>query len=103
MPDIDPAALTRSDSFVQPLAPSSLTSKLNGINTLATQKAAKAVTTVQRIDLEPLYANLKGSIGDHWPEYKEAISLFVLGMNYNVSDSQEYSSLLIYHLSARPA
>ncbi|MCJ1317330.1 transcriptional coactivator hfi1/ADA1 [Xylographa vitiligo] len=99
MPDIDPAALTRSDSFVQPLAPSSLTSKLNGINTLATQKAAKAVTTVQRIDLEPLYANLKGSIGDHWPEYKEAISLFVLGqLNQN-----ELSLRTDYFLTTDPS
>ncbi|MCJ1413760.1 transcriptional coactivator hfi1/ADA1 [Xylographa parallela] len=99
MPDIDPAALTRSDSFIQPLAPSSLTSKLNGINTLATQKAAKTATTVQRIDLEPLYANLKASIGDHWSEYKEAISLFVLGqLNQN-----ELSLRTDYFLTTDPS
>ncbi|MCJ1436916.1 transcriptional coactivator hfi1/ADA1 [Xylographa pallens] len=99
MPDIDPAALTRSDSFVQPLAPSSLTSKLNGINTLATQKAAKTATTVQRIDLEPLYANLKASIGDHWSEYKEAVSLFVLGqLNQN-----ELSLRTDYFLTTDPS
>ena len=103
MPDIDPAALMRSDSFVQPLAPSSLNSKVNGTTTLATQKATKTATTVQRIDLEPLYTNLKASIGDHWSEYKEAISLFVLGMNYAPGGSRKYSSILIYHVSPRPA
>lgn len=80
MPDIDPAALTRSDTFVQPLAPSALSTKLNGINTLSAQKAVKASNAVQRIDLEPFYTSLKAAIGDHWSEYKEGISLFVLGM-----------------------
>ncbi|MCJ1473389.1 transcriptional coactivator hfi1/ADA1 [Lambiella insularis] len=79
MPDIDPAALTRTDSFVQPFAPSALSTKLNGINTLSAQKAAKAASTVQRIDLEPLYTNLKAAIGEHWSEYKEGVSSFVLG------------------------
>ena len=80
MPDIDPAALTRLDTFSQPLAPPALPSKLNGINGLSSLKTPKAVNTVQRVDLEPLYTSLKGAIGDHWSEYKEAISLFVLGM-----------------------
>ena len=82
MPDIDPAALTRTDTFTQPLAPPPLSSKLNGATALASQKAAKAVNTAQRVDLEPLYAGLKNTIGEYWVEYKDAISLFVLGTHW---------------------
>ena len=80
MPDIDPAALTRTDTFSQPLGPPPSSLKLNGVTSLATQKATKAVNTVQRIDLEPLYTSLKAATGDHWADYKETIGLFVLGM-----------------------
>ena len=79
MPDIDPAALSRSDS-VATANPSSLSlSKVNSVSALPSQKATKAVSTAQRIDLEPLYTSLKAAIGDNWGKYKEAISLFVLG------------------------
>ena len=80
MPDIDPAALTRTDTFSQPLGPPPSNLKLNGVTPLSAQKAIKAVNTVQRIDLEPLYTSLKAAIGEHWADYKEAIGLFVLGM-----------------------
>ena len=80
MPDIDPAALSRSD-FVVTAHPSSLSlSKVNGVSALPTQKAIRTVSTAQRIDLEPLYTSLKSAIGDNWGKYKETISLFVLGM-----------------------
>lgn len=81
MPDIDPAALSRSDS-VATANPSSLSlSKANNISALPSLKATKIVNTAQRIDLEPLYTSLKGAIGDNWGGYKEAISCFVLGMS----------------------
>ena len=80
MPDIDPSTLTRTDIFSQPLPPPPLSSKLNGASALASQKAAKAATTAQRIDLEPFYTNLKNTIGEHWAEYKEAVNQFLLGM-----------------------
>ena len=83
MPNIDPAALTRSDSFSQPLLSSIAPSNPNGNAALASQKTYKSVNTAQRIDLEPLYTSLKLAIGDHWAEYKEAISLFVLGTLVN--------------------
>lgn len=83
MPDIDPAALTRLDSFSQPLVSSIAPSKPNGNAALASQKIHKSVNTAQRIDLEPLYTSLKSAIGDHWAEYKEAISLFILGKLVN--------------------
>ena len=34
---------------------------------------------IARIDLEPVYTALKAALGDAWPEYKRALSDFVLG------------------------
>lgn len=79
MPDIDPAALSRQDSISQPLT-SLVINKTNGASAAPAQKTPKAPNTVQRIDLEPLYTSLKAAIGDQWGKYKEATSLFVLGM-----------------------
>lgn len=79
MPDIDPAALSRQDSISQP-STSLVINKTNGASAAPAQKAPKAPNTVQRIDLEPLYTSLKAAIGDQWGKYKEATSLFVLGM-----------------------
>ena len=79
MPDIDPAALSRSDS-VTIANPSSLSLKqVNGIAALPSQKTPKTVSSAQRIDLEPLYTSLKAAIGDNWGTYKDALSLFILG------------------------
>ncbi|KAL8802337.1 MAG: hypothetical protein Q9200_006615 [Gallowayella weberi] len=87
MPDIDhvhPAALSRSDSIALSI-PNPLTlSKTNGPAGPSSSKAQKTTNAAQRIDLEPLYTNLKLAIGDHWGKYKEAISLFILGhLNQN--------------------
>lgn len=79
MPDIDPAALTRTESYSHPLAPPPLTTKLGGLTASTSQKSAKATNAAQRVDLEPLYTSLKAAIGDYWNEYKDAISLFMLG------------------------
>ena len=80
MPDIDPAALSRSDSLTI-ANPSSLSLKqVNGVSAITSQKAVKTVSAAQRIDLEPLYTSLKAAIGDHWGKYKEAFSLFILGI-----------------------
>ncbi|KAL8902512.1 MAG: hypothetical protein Q9207_004632 [Kuettlingeria erythrocarpa] len=82
MPDIDPAALTRSDS-VATLNPLNIT-KVNGVAAPATTKAPKPSNAAQRIDLEPLYTNLKAVIGDNWGRYIEAIGLFLTGyLNQN--------------------
>lgn len=79
MPDIDPAALSRSDSMT--IANPSLLSlkQVNGYSTPPSQKAPKTVSTAQRIDLEPLYTSLKAAIGDHWTKYKDALRLYILG------------------------
>ncbi|KAL8913637.1 MAG: hypothetical protein Q9171_001602 [Xanthocarpia ochracea] len=84
MPDIDPAALSRSDS-VAPSIPNALNiSKINGTTGPSSIKTQKTTNPPQRIDLEPLYTNLKAAIADNWGKYKEAISLFILGhLNQN--------------------
>lgn len=82
MPDIDPAALSRSDSISGPV-PVPLTLKVNGTSLPASQKASKSANAAQRIDLEPLYTSLKAAVGELWGQYKEAVSLFLLGMYNN--------------------
>ena len=79
MPDIDPAALSRSDS-ISAAFPGALSLKpTNGISGLPSQKAIKTVSTAQRIDLEPYYTSLKAAVGENFAKYKEAISRFILG------------------------
>lgn len=79
MPDIDPAALSRSDSISQPITTSLTNSKLAGASAPLSVKTTKSPNTAQRIDLEPLYTSLKAAIGEHWGNYKETLSLFLLG------------------------
>ncbi|KAI9790314.1 MAG: transcriptional coactivator hfi1/ADA1 [Candelina submexicana] len=78
MPDIDPAALSRTDSAPGPSPVTATPSKSIGPSAAA-PKQGKTINTAQRIDLEPLYTALKNAVGEHWAVYKEAISLFVLG------------------------
>ncbi len=80
MPDIDPAALSRSDSISQPTLAPLTTTKLNGSSATLSQKSTKPTNSAQRIDLEPLYGALKAAIGDHWSTYKETISLLSSGV-----------------------
>lgn len=80
MPNIDPAALSRSETFTQPTSLSLGTSKPNGASIALTVKTIRTTATAQRIDLEPLYTSLKAAIGDNWTQYKEAVSLYILGM-----------------------
>ena len=35
---------------------------------------------VPRVDLEPIYTQLKASLGDQWNDYKAATNAFILGM-----------------------
>lgn len=80
MPDIDPAAVSRSGSGSQPTSFTPLiVSKTVSVSAPPAAKPTKALSLGQRIDLEPLYTALKSAIGEHWVAYKEAISLFVLG------------------------
>ncbi|THC89256.1 hypothetical protein EYZ11_011302 [Aspergillus tanneri] len=72
---IDPAALSRTDSASTTIP----SSKSTAPSAPATQKSTKALISVPRLDLEPIYTELKAAIGDNWAEYKEAITLFLLG------------------------
>lgn len=81
MPDIDPAALSRSDSVAPPIPNPLNISKINGATGHSSSKTQKTTNAPQRIDLEPLYTNLKAAIADNWGNYKEAISLFILGIH----------------------
>ena len=83
MPDIDPAALSRaattgSGNASTPILPA----KSLSTSVPSTQKAPKSGHIPLRIDLEPLYTALKLAIGENWGTYKDAISLFVMGMRY---------------------
>lgn len=56
----------------------SLTAKTLPTPQSSTQKNGKA--PVPRVDLEPIYTQLKAALGDGWAEYKAAVNAFVLGM-----------------------
>lgn len=72
---IDPAALSRPDSAATTIT----SSKGSATSAPALQKSTKALIAVPRLDLEPVYTELKAAIADHWAEYKEATTLFLLG------------------------
>ncbi|KAF9891270.1 hypothetical protein FE257_004834 [Aspergillus nanangensis] len=71
---IDPAALSRTDSASTAIP----SSKGAAPSAPSTQKSTKALISVPRLDLEPIYTELKAAIGDNWAEYKEATTLFLL-------------------------
>lgn len=68
---MNPADLTLS------ISPGSLSAKPVPAPLTTTQKNGK--TPVPRVDLEPVYTQLKGALGDQWGDYKAAINAFVLG------------------------
>jgi transcriptional coactivator HFI1/ADA1 len=35
---------------------------------------------IPRVDLEPIYVQLKAALGDQWADYKAAVNAFTLGM-----------------------
>lgn len=75
MPDIDPAALSRPSISVQTplLSTKSLTN-------LGSAQKSKSSQIPGRIDLEPLYSELKAGIGaEHWQIYKETTTEFFIG------------------------
>jgi hypothetical protein len=72
---IDPAALSRTDSGSTPVT----TSKSVASTGATTQKSTKALISVPRLDLEPIYTDLKAAIGEKWAEYKQSTALFLLG------------------------
>lgn len=78
MPDIDPAALSR------PAVSLSTPTLSNRTLSITAPGSGKPVKTSQiipaRIDLEPLYAALKGAIGgEQWLIYKGSTAEFLIG------------------------
>ncbi|OAA64817.1 cAMP-dependent protein kinase regulatory subunit [Cordyceps fumosorosea ARSEF 2679] len=91
MPDIDPAALSRPSISVQ--TPLLSTKSLSNIG--SAQKAKSSQIPV-RIDLEPLYSELKSSIGaEHWQIYKEATTEFFIGSLNQNEYSQRIDAILV--------
>lgn len=93
MVDIDPAALSRpSISVATPI----LTSKSINVSTpsLLQHKAPKTSQIIPaRIDLEPIYTQLKSTIGpEQWTVYKETITNFLIGMRLDVLNRLSQSS-----------
>ena len=75
---IDPAALGRGESTPTTTQVPKPTG--HAAPPQVTQKSSKALISVARLDLEPIYTELKAAIGEKWAEYKEATALFLLGM-----------------------
>ncbi|KAK2865455.1 hypothetical protein FQN49_003555 [Arthroderma sp. PD_2] len=79
---IDPAALTGTTDFASVVSAS--TTKAAPVAPPIIQKTTKALISVPRLDVEPIYTELKSTIGDGWTEYKQATTLFLLGhLNQN--------------------
>lgn len=93
---IDPAALYRNDatngtnnnnpaSSSAPASGSTASKTVGGSNTgggssSSSKSGRGGLISVPRLDLEPVYTELKAAIGEHWAEYKQAVALFLLGM-----------------------
>ncbi|KAI9725385.1 MAG: transcriptional coactivator hfi1/ADA1 [Chrysothrix sp. TS-e1954] len=93
--DIDPAALSRSESIPNGITTPSATTKPLITTSTTTQKAAKAAPSAPRVDLEPLYTSLKTSIGDNWGDYKDAVSRFILGHLSHAELTRQTSSFIL--------
>lgn len=93
---IDPAALSRPDAASTAIA----SSKTAAAGASATQKTTKALISVPRLDLEPIYTELKAAIGDNWAEYKQSTGLFLLGTQWPIAHTPTRQGLFpILHLS----
>lgn len=85
---IDPAALSRPDSASTAIA----STKAAAASAPATQKSTKALISVPRLDLEPIYTELRAAIGDNWAEYKQSTGLFLLGVYAYIPEPEDSCS-----------
>lgn len=76
-----PAALARTDTIISP------TSAVKAPPSAAA-KQPKATQSYPRIDLEPLYTELKSLIGHHWETYYDALTRFIRGKYASASLSR---------------
>ncbi|KAH9892299.1 transcriptional regulator of RNA polII, SAGA, subunit-domain-containing protein [Xylariomycetidae sp. FL2044] len=91
MPDIDPAALSRPSASLSTPVLKSIT-----VSAPATQKVTKTSQIIPaRIDLEPLYKDLRAAIGnEHWNTYKDSLSHFIQGRLNQVEYSERIDPIL---------
>ncbi len=90
MVDINPAALSRpSISLSTPV----LSKQSINVSLPSLHKAPKTSQLIpSRIDLEPIYAALKASIGpEQWPTYKESFTNFMIGMAARIYHGPTYT------------
>lgn len=93
---IDPAALSRSDSTSAAVSASKTVASSGSL----AQKASKPLISVPRLELESVYTDLKAAIGDNWAEYKQSTALFLLGKHGFISgllSSGRYSFLIFLY------
>ncbi|GAM86624.1 hypothetical protein ANO11243_046390 [Dothideomycetidae sp. 11243] len=76
---MNPADLHRIDVLPNLDATPPLSAKTLPGSALLAGKNAKLPTAVPRIDTEPIYTALKAAIGEHWTDYKTALSAFLVG------------------------
>ncbi|KAK6599638.1 transcriptional co-activator [Botrytis cinerea] len=93
MPDIDPAALSRSS--VTNKSPTPVLPNKSLTATTPVQKSAKFNHVPPRIDLEPLYTAVKSAIGENFGIYKDSIGLFLMGHMNQIELSSRIDHFLI--------
>jgi hypothetical protein len=72
MPDASVTALGRADSI-------SNNGNFTPTIKLTTTTSNRTGRTAPRVEIEPLYTELKKLVGDHWSTYKDAFGQFMLG------------------------
>lgn len=75
---MNPADLTLS---ISPIT----SSKIPPTPVSASQQQKNGKVPVPRVDLEPIYTQLKAALGEQWGPYKEAINAFMLGVYSYIS------------------
>jgi len=85
----NPAALARSDTVT------SITSNAKVPPPSSTTKPTKTTQNYPRIDLEPLYAELKSLIGHNWETYYDALTRFIRG-ELNAREFGDLCDVFIY-------
>lgn len=83
---MNPADLTLA------ISPTLTTKQLPSL-TLTAQKNGKI--PVPRVDLEPIYTQLKAGLGDQWTDYKAAVNAFLLGRHMSQSHCYTWTALML--------
>ncbi|GAB7366666.1 hypothetical protein MBLNU230_g8649t1 [Neophaeotheca triangularis] len=93
LPNESPSLATKSFP-----TPTSVQQKANGLG-ITTNGLSNGKPSVPRVDLEPIYSQLKSALGDKWAEYKSAIAAFIMGQ----INQAELSWVVGVYLSPAPS